>query len=73
MEERPEWILVQETPPRLWHRPSQHITPESNRARGEAGLRTADKWNPFPEEANRVITDAVSDLCFAPTERARQA
>jgi UDP-N-acetylglucosamine 2-epimerase (non-hydrolysing) len=34
----------------------------------EAGLRTGDKYHPFPEEANRVLTDQLSDLCFAPTE-----
>lgn len=37
----------------------------------EAGLRTNDKYHPFPEEANRRLTDALSDLCFAPTSWAR--
>ena len=37
----------------------------------EAGLRTGDKYNPFPEEGNRRLTDALSDLLFAPTEQAR--
>ena len=37
----------------------------------EAGLRTGDLEAPFPEEANRVLTDAVSTLHFAPTPRAR--
>jgi len=36
----------------------------------EAGLRTGDRWNPFPEEINRVYIDRVSDLCFAPTPAA---
>jgi UDP-N-acetylglucosamine 2-epimerase (non-hydrolysing) len=36
----------------------------------EAGLRTHDLANPFPEEANRQIIDRVSTLCFAPTELA---
>jgi UDP-N-acetylglucosamine 2-epimerase (non-hydrolysing) len=39
----------------------------------EAGLRTYDKLNPFPEEINRRITACISDLHFAPTETARQA
>jgi UDP-N-acetylglucosamine 2-epimerase len=39
----------------------------------EAGLRTGDKHRPFPEEINRRIADLVSDLHFAPTERARRA
>ena len=37
----------------------------------EAGLRTWDKFQPFPEEINRKIADAVCDLHFAPTEAAR--
>lgn len=34
----------------------------------EAGLRTYDKWNPFPEEINRRIISAVGELHFAPTK-----
>lgn len=34
----------------------------------EAGLRTYDKWQPFPEEVNRRIAGVVADLHFAPTE-----
>lgn len=37
----------------------------------EAGLRTFDKYYPFPEEMNRVVTDAVTSLHFAPTERSK--
>ncbi len=37
----------------------------------EAGLRTYDHYSPFPEEFNRLAVDAVSDLFFAPTEKAR--
>jgi len=38
----------------------------------EAGLRTGDKWQPFPEEINRKIAGVVADLHLAPTEDARQ-
>jgi UDP-N-acetylglucosamine 2-epimerase (non-hydrolysing) len=39
----------------------------------EAGLRTNDPENPFPEEMNRRLTSAIAALHFAPTETARQA
>ena len=38
----------------------------------EAGLRTYDKYSPFPEEMNRQFVGCVADLHFAPTEGARQ-
>ncbi|MCF7890772.1 UDP-N-acetylglucosamine 2-epimerase (non-hydrolyzing) [Candidatus Bipolaricaulota bacterium] len=37
----------------------------------EAGLRSGDKANPFPEEINRRLADSLSGLLFAPTEGAR--
>lgn len=37
----------------------------------EAGLRTGDKYSPFPEEINRQLTTSLSDLHFAPTSAAR--
>jgi UDP-N-acetylglucosamine 2-epimerase (non-hydrolysing) len=37
----------------------------------EAGLRTGDKFAPFPEEMFRRLTDVLSDLYFSPTEAAR--
>lgn len=38
----------------------------------EAGLRTGDMLNPFPEEANRVIAGRLARWHFAPTETSRQ-
>ena len=38
----------------------------------EAGLRTWNKYSPYPEEMNRQMTDALSDLYFAPTEQSKQ-
>lgn len=37
----------------------------------EAGLRTFDKYSPYPEEMNRVLTGHLADLHFAPTEANR--
>ena len=65
--ERPDWVLVHgdttttlaTTLAAYYARiPVAHI---------EAGLRTGDKYAPFPEEINRKITGAVADLHFAPT------
>jgi UDP-N-acetylglucosamine 2-epimerase (non-hydrolysing) len=36
----------------------------------EAGLRTHDRYNPFPEEINRRLVSAIADIHFAPTESA---
>ncbi len=38
----------------------------------EAGLRTHDKWQPFPEEINRRVAGVAADLHFAPTEWAKK-
>jgi UDP-N-acetylglucosamine 2-epimerase (non-hydrolysing) len=39
----------------------------------EAGLRTGNKYSPYPEEMNRRLVGGLADLHFAPTESARQA
>lgn len=68
---RPDWVLVQGDTTTVIasaiaaHHLHVHV------GHVEAGLRTGDRWNPFPEEMNRVITDHISDLCFVPTEQAR--
>lgn len=38
----------------------------------EAGLRTFDKYSPFPEEMNRCLTGRIAELHFAPTENNRR-
>ncbi len=38
----------------------------------EAGLRTGDKFQPFPEEVNRRVAGVAADLHFAPTEWSKQ-
>jgi len=38
----------------------------------EAGLRTWNKFSPYPEEMNRLLTGVVADMHFSPTEKAKQ-
>ena len=38
----------------------------------EAGLRTYNKYSPYPEEINRQFVGLVADMNFAPTERSKQ-
>jgi len=70
--EQPDWVLVQgdTTTVMMTALAAQHRQVRVGHV--EAGLRTYDRRNPFPEEMNRVVTDHVSDLLFAPTEIARQ-
>lgn len=70
---QPDWVLVQGDTTTVM---ATAIAAHHARIRighVEAGLRTGDRWNPFPEEMNRVLTDHLSDLCFAPTVGARDA
>ncbi len=39
----------------------------------EAGLRTGNRWRPFPEEMNRVLTTRIAAIHFPPTPQARDA
>ncbi|HLB46640.1 MAG TPA: UDP-N-acetylglucosamine 2-epimerase (non-hydrolyzing) [Anaerolineales bacterium] len=71
--EQPDWILVQGDTTTVL---AASLAAFYNRVKVghvEAGLRTYDRYNPFPEEINRVLADQLSDLHFAPTETARQA
>ena len=38
----------------------------------EAGLRTYDKYSPYPEEMNRQMVDCMTDMYFAPTQLSRE-
>lgn len=69
---RPDWVLVQgDTTTTL----AGALAAFYNRVKVghvEAGLRTGDRYNPFPEEVNRTLTAQLADLHFAPTELARR-
>ncbi len=72
-EVQPDWVLAQgDTTTAL---ASALVAYYHKRKFGhvEAGLRTGDKYHPFPEEINRRIADVIADAHFAPTERARLA
>jgi len=69
---QPDWVLVQGDTTTVM---ATSILCYYNRIKighVEAGLRTGDKWQPFPEEINRKIAGVVADLHLAPTEHSRQ-
>ena len=71
-EVRPDWMLVQGDTTTVLSAALAAYYNGVQVGHVEAGLRTGDKLQPFPEEVNRRLTDALSDLCFAPTALARQ-
>lgn len=71
-EERPDWVLVQGDTTTAAAASLAAFHAGACVGHIEAGLRTSDRWQPFPEEVNRRITSLVADLHFAPTEGARR-
>jgi len=71
-QERPDWVLVQGDTTTVMVASLVAFYHRIRVGHVEAGLRTGDKFQPFPEEVNRRIADVVSDLHFAPTETSRQ-
>lgn len=69
--EKPDWVLVQGDTTTVMATSIAAHHRKVKVGHVEAGLRTYDRNNPFPEEMNRVVTDHISDLHFAPTARAR--
>lgn len=65
---KPDWILVQGDTTTVMAAALLGYYNRINIGHVEAGLRSFDKWQPFPEEINRRIAGVVSDLHFAPTE-----
>jgi UDP-N-acetylglucosamine 2-epimerase (non-hydrolysing) len=70
---KPDWILVQGDTTTVMATALLGYYHQILVGHVEAGLRTGDKWQPFPEEINRRIAGVAADLHFAPTERNRQA
>jgi UDP-N-acetylglucosamine 2-epimerase (non-hydrolysing) len=70
--ENPDWVLVQGDTTTVMTTALLCYYNRIKVGHVEAGLRTGDKWQPFPEEVNRKIAGAVADLHFAPTQHSRQ-
>lgn len=69
---RPDWILVQGDTTTVMVTALLAYYHRIRVGHVEAGLRTGDKWQPFPEEINRKVAGVVADLHFAPTQWACQ-
>jgi UDP-N-acetylglucosamine 2-epimerase (non-hydrolysing) len=71
-DEQPDWLLVQGDTTTVMAAAMLAYFHRVRVGHVEAGLRTGDKWQPFPEEINRKVAGVVADLHFAPTETARE-
>jgi len=71
-DEHPDWVLVQGDTTTVMTAALAAFYRGIRVGHVEAGLRTGDKRQPFPEEINRRIAGTVADLHFAPTQLARQ-
>jgi UDP-N-acetylglucosamine 2-epimerase (non-hydrolysing) len=69
---KPDWVLVQGDTTTVAITSLLAYYQHVKVGHVEAGLRTYDKWQPFPEEINRRVAGVTADLHFAPTEWARQ-
>jgi len=69
---KPDWILVQGDTTTVMAAALAAFYRGIRVGHVEAGLRTDDKWQPFPEEINRRVASVAADLHFAPTEWSRQ-
>lgn len=70
--ERPDWVLVQGDTTTVWTAALAAFYEDVRVGHVEAGLRTFDKRQPFPEEINRRLCSQLADLHFAPTALARR-
>jgi UDP-N-acetylglucosamine 2-epimerase (non-hydrolysing) len=70
-DERPDWVLVQGDTTTVAATALAAFYARCRIGHVEAGLRTRDRWQPFPEEINRRVAGVIADRHFAPTARAR--
>jgi UDP-N-acetylglucosamine 2-epimerase (non-hydrolysing) len=71
LDERPDWVLVQGDTTTVAAAALGAFYARAKVGHVEAGLRTGDRWQPFPEEINRRVAGVIADRHFAPTTRAR--
>lgn len=69
--ERPDWVLVQGDTTTVVAASIAAFYAGIKVGHVEAGLRTYDRMQPFPEEVNRRIAGLIADMHFVPTEKAR--
>lgn len=69
--ERPDVVLVQGDTTTVFAAALASFYQQIPIGHVEAGLRSDDKYNPFPEEINRRLTSVLCDIHFAPTATAR--
>jgi UDP-N-acetylglucosamine 2-epimerase (non-hydrolysing) len=69
---QPDWVLVQGDTTTVMSAALLSYYHQIKVGHVEAGLRTGDKFQPFPEEINRRVAGVVADLHFAPTEWSRR-
>ncbi len=70
-DEQPDWVLVQGDTTTVMAASIAAFFARVKVGHVEAGLRTFNKWHPFPEEINRRIAGVIADLHFAPTKQSR--
>jgi len=70
---RPDWILAQGDTATAFAAGMAAYFHRVRFGHVAAGLRTGDRYRPYPEERFRRLADDAADVCFAPTETARQA
>ena len=69
---QPDWVLVQGDTTTVMAASLVAFYHRVKVGHVEAGLRTGNKYQPFPEEINRRVTDVLADLFFTPTDWSRQ-
>ena len=69
--QQPDWVLVQGDTATAAAAALAAFYARARVGHVEAGLRSGDKWQPFPEEINRRVAGAIADLHFAPTDCSR--